>query len=222
MCRQSNYSIAKRYLPTLKPRVWLRWFASSVKMDCERYCGVNATIIMKIDDKNPALRDDTRTHPPRYGFRRVVCEWIEHPSVNLKGCKILKQGKAFGKLAGGCLSLIVSSLATPYALDTKNKILFLEDTNEKVYALDRMLTQLKNAGCLKSVKAILIGTLHSKEADARATLAMLKDVLKDFKGPIVFGFPAGHTDDFISLPLGVEVTLNTQRKKLEFKNPWPK
>ena len=144
-----------------------------------------------------------------------------HPPVSLKGCKILKQGKAVGKLAGGCLSLIVSSLGTPYALDTKNKILFFEDnTNEKVYTLDRMLTQLKNAGCLKSVKAILIGTLHSKEANVQATVAMLKDVLKDFKGPIVFGFPAGHTDDFVSLPMGIEVTLDTRRKKLEFKKPW--
>lgn len=145
-----------------------------------------------------------------------------HPAVSLRGCKILKHGRASGKLAGGCLSLIVSSIGTPYALATKGKILFFEDTDEKTYAVDRMLTQLKNSGALKTVRAILIGTLNQKTGDPHSMIEMLRDVLKDFKGPIVSGFPAGHTNDFISLPLGVEVLLDTKRKKLEFKKPWLK
>lgn len=145
-----------------------------------------------------------------------------HPPVDLKNCKILKSGRASGKLAGGCLRLIVSSIGTPYALDLKNKILFFEDTNEKAYAVDRMLTQLKNSGALKSVKGILIGTLAQRKDDPHSMQAMLKEVLDDFKGPVVFGFPAGHTNNFISLPLGVKAILDTPRKKLEFKKVWRK
>lgn len=140
--------------------------------------------------------------------------------LDLKRCEILSKGKAKGELVGGCLSLIVSSLNTPYALKTRNKILFIEDTNEKVYTLDRMLTQLKNSGALKRVKGILIGTLDTADGNARAVKAMLKDVFKGFKGPIVFGIPCGHTKDFISLPFGVPVILDTRKKKLLFKKSW--
>lgn len=143
-----------------------------------------------------------------------------HPPLDLKNCRVLKEGKIKGKLAGGCLSLIVSSLKTPYELDCQNKILFFEDTDEKVYALDRMLTQLSNAGVLKKIKGVLIGTLEPKKGEPYSILAMLKDIFKDFNGPVVFGIPSGHTNDFIPLPLGVEVSIDAQLKKLEFKSPW--
>lgn len=143
-----------------------------------------------------------------------------YPIVSLRGCKILQPGKARGKLVGGCLSLIVSSIGTPYTIETRDKILFFEDTDEKTYAVDRMLTQLKNSGAFKTVRGILIGTLNPKKGDPHSMTEMLRDVLRDFKGPIVSGFPAGHTNDFISLPLGVEVLLDTYRQKLEFKKPW--
>ena len=70
--------------------------------------------------------------------------------LDLKTSVVLKPGKANGELVGGCLSLIVSSMGTPYELRTDGTILFFEDTGEKVYALDRMLTQLKNGGKLKN------------------------------------------------------------------------
>ncbi len=146
--------------------------------------------------------------------RRTIESLKTVPTISLKGCKILKRGKAKGKLVGGCLSLIVSSLGTPYALETKNKILFFEDTDEKTYALDRMLTQLKNAGALKSVRGILIGTLAPAKGDPHSIVAMLKERFKDFKGPVVFGIPSGHTKDFVSLPLGKTVSLDTQKRKL--------
>lgn len=139
-----------------------------------------------------------------------------HLPFDLHECAILKEGKADGGLAGGCLSLIASSLGTPYAADFKDKILFFEDTNEKTYRLDRMLTQLKNAGVFKQARGVLVGTLEPKEGDPHSVEEMLGDILGDFKGPVVTGFPAGHTDDFVSLPLGVKMTLDTQTKKLTF------
>lgn len=117
-------------------------------------------------------------------------------------------GHAAGTLVGGCLSLINSSMGTPYQLNTKDAILFIEEVNEKVYAMDRMLTQLKNSGMLDETKGIVFGALLPPPDEPYDVEMMIRDVLSGYKGPVVCGFPAGHTDDFVTLPLGVSVELN--------------
>lgn len=130
-------------------------------------------------------------------------------SISLKG------GTTEGILVGGCLSLVVASLGTPYEIKTNNKILFLEDTNEKPYSVDRMLTQLVLAGKLNKVRGIVFGNFvngghrdHFKET--------AEDVLKDFKGPILFNFPAGHGKIKMTLPLGIKMRLCAHEKKMEY------
>lgn len=137
-----------------------------------------------------------------------------YPPVDLSEGLIIRQGNADGPLIGGCLSLINTSMGTPYELKMEKGIFFFEDTNEKVYALDRMLTQLKNAGKFGRLQGVLIGSLDPHEKETHSCEAMLRDIFKDFEGPVVAGFPAGHTNDFVSLPMGVSVTLDTQSKKL--------
>jgi muramoyltetrapeptide carboxypeptidase len=124
------------------------------------------------------------------------------------GSKTMKPGDARGVLVGGCLSLVTSSIGTSYELDASDAILFLEDTGEKVYALDRMLTQLKNAGILGRAKALILGSVVPPEGDPSDLRAMLEDVLVDFHGPVVTQFPAGHTGDFVTLPFGVMAELS--------------
>lgn len=127
----------------------------------------------------------------------------------------LKPGQAEGPLVGGCLSLVISSLGTPFEINTKNKILFLEDTNEKPYAVDRMLTQILLAKKLKDVKGIVFGSFaNGNQPDHYQET--IEDVLHDFKGPILFNFPAGHGKTKMTLPLGVPVRLDATAKKLEF------
>lgn len=128
-------------------------------------------------------------------------------SVSSRGVKTIKKGKASGPIVGGCLSLIVSSMGTPYELKTDGTILFIEEINEKVYALDRMLTQLKNSGTLKNVRGIIFGAIVSPPNEPYDVESMVKDVLADFGGPVLFGFPAGHTEDFVTLPMGAEVEI---------------
>lgn len=140
--------------------------------------------------------------------------------IPLEASQILKGGKTRGNLVGGCLSLITSSMGTSYELNTKNSILFFEDAGEKVYALDRMLTQLKNAGKFKNVKGIIIGTLEPKREEPHSMKAMLGKIFEDFSGPIITHFPAGHTEDFVSLPLGTSVTIDTKKQQLVFEKPW--
>lgn len=127
----------------------------------------------------------------------------------------LRGGACEGVVVGGCLSLVVSSLGTPFEINADNKILFLEDTNEKPYSIDRMLTQLLLAGKLKKVKGILFGSfvnggepLHFREA--------VEDVLKDFAGPILFNFPAGHSSMKVTVPLGIKARLDADKKEFQY------
>ncbi len=134
------------------------------------------------------------------------------------GARVLKHGNAGGKLTGGCLSLIASSLGTSYEIDTAGSILFIEDVGEAVYTYDRMLTQLKAAGKLRDVSGIIFGSMSLKKGEKPEWfLKMLKNTLKDFPGPIVYNFPCGHLPfekNFATLPFGVEAELSTKPLKL--------
>lgn len=121
--------------------------------------------------------------------------------------KILKPGEAEGPLVGGCLSLINSSMGTSYELGTDGAILFIEEVNEKVYVLDRMLTQLKNSGKLGNARGIIFGSIIPPDDEPHDIEPMIRDVLNGFEGPVLTDFPAGHGESFITLPLGVTVKI---------------
>ena len=125
------------------------------------------------------------------------------------GLESIKRGAAEGPLYGGTLTQLAASLGTPYAFHPPDRhILFLEDVSERPYRLDRMLTQLRLSGVLNAAAAIVFGELPKcdepeGEPTARDTIA---DVLRDFPGPVLFGFPSGHTaGPAVTLPLGVRV-----------------
>ena len=111
-----------------------------------------------------------------------------------EGLRMLTPGKACGMLYGGCLSLLVASLGTPYALQTEGKLLFIEDLATKPYQVDRMLRQLLLAGKFEGVTGIVFGEMLdcvSPGADPRLIEETILHVLKDFAGPIGFGFAVG-------------------------------
>jgi muramoyltetrapeptide carboxypeptidase len=127
--------------------------------------------------------------------------------------EVLRRGEATGPLYGGTLAQLVATLGTPFAFaPPEGYLLFLEDVAERPYRLDRMLTQLRLAGLLDSAAGIVLGEFvgcdePNRELSARA---VLEDLLKDFGGPVVFGFPSGHTaGPALTLPLGVRATLVT-------------
>jgi muramoyltetrapeptide carboxypeptidase len=133
------------------------------------------------------------------------------------GTHVIRSGQASGKLVGGCLSLINSSIGTPYELNSEGCILFIEDTGEKVYVLDRMLTQLKNSGKLEAATGIIFGSLIPPEEEPHDIESMIEDVLGDFEGPVVTRFSAGHIDDFVTLPLGVGAQIIANNESVEIK-----
>jgi muramoyltetrapeptide carboxypeptidase len=119
----------------------------------------------------------------------------------------IKNGEAAGVLMGGTLAQLVASLGTPYAFDPPNgHVLFLEDVGERPFRLDRMVTQLRLAGVLDRAAAIVLGDFVDcdEPGGGLAGKAVLVDLLKGFDGPVVHGFPSGHTRGaFVTLPFGV-------------------
>lgn len=130
--------------------------------------------------------------------------------------RFIREGEAQAPLVGGCLSLLITNLKSDYELDTKGKILFIEDTNEKPYAIDRMLTHLKQAGKFYQVKGFIFGPFQNSGESDEKIIALILDVLKGIDVPIAFSFPSGHLADMCTIPLGVEVKLSSKNHSVEF------
>lgn len=137
-------------------------------------------------------------------------------SVTLRELQVIKQGSATGPIVGGCLTLVVGSLGTPYEIKTDGRILFLEDVGEKPYQVDRLLTQLKLAGRFQKCRGVVFGSLAGSTHPAEDYVKTIRDVLDDFSGPVVMRFPAGHMAHSVTLPLGVKIALDTKSKAINF------
>ena len=132
---------------------------------------------------------------------------------------VLRGGVAEGPLLGGCLSVLVATLGTPFALDPRGAILFLEDTSEKPYRIDRMLTQLRQAGLLERLAGVVFGEMPGcwgEGDDPMPLLSVIADAFADFPYPVGLGLPAGHGGENLALPLGARVRLDTERKEVRF------
>jgi len=127
-------------------------------------------------------------------------------------------GKASGRLTGGNLSLIAATMGTPYEIETENRILFLEDVSEDSYRVDRMLTQLQLAGKLDKVKGVIWGRCRKCD-DSLATGVftlgeVIDNILAPLKVPVISGMMIGHTANKLTLPLGVQATLDADAQTL--------
>ncbi|MGA2537807.1 MAG: LD-carboxypeptidase [Terracidiphilus sp.] len=129
-----------------------------------------------------------------------------------EGLRTLRAGRARGTLYGGCLSMLVALLGTPYEPQTEGKLLFLEDVNAKPYQIDRMLWQLGHAGKLDGVRGIVFGEmLDCVSPGARPDLLdeVILRVFDSFQGPIAIGLRSGHVSrGNVTLTLGVEAELH--------------
>ncbi len=125
------------------------------------------------------------------------------------GLVALRQGEADGILYGGNLTQLAASLGTPYAFDPpQGCVLFLEDVNERPYRIDRLMTQLRLAGVLSRASALVFGEMRGcDEPDGKIRIHdVLTQLTEDFPGPVLLGFPSGHTTGpSWTLPLGVRV-----------------
>ncbi|HET7838536.1 MAG TPA: LD-carboxypeptidase, partial [Rectinemataceae bacterium] len=143
---------------------------------------------------------------------------IENPKgLPPPGC--LVGGRARGELIGGNLSLIAATMGTPYELDARGKILFLEDIGERPYRVDRMLTQLALAGKFAQCAGVVLGDWNDcgpEEGKPSLLLAQIfRDIIGPFGKPCIYGIKAGHCSPTATLPFGVEASLDADAAGLE-------
>jgi muramoyltetrapeptide carboxypeptidase len=139
-----------------------------------------------------------------------------------EGLRVLKHGEvqstARGILYGGCLSILVSLLGTPYEPRTEGKLLFLEDTGAKPYQIDRMLWQLRQAGKLAGVRGIVFGEMldcASPGASPKLLEEVILNVFQDFDGPIAIGLRSGHVSrQNVTLTFGVKAELSVSNEPM--------
>ncbi len=136
--------------------------------------------------------------------------------------RTIRPGKARGRLVGGNLTLVSTTLGTPYEIDTRGRILFLEDVDEEPYSIDRMLTQLRLAGKLQAAAGIVFGECRDcaprefrPSFDSTLSLGeVLDEILGKLDVPVLTGLTIGHTGDQLTLPLGVMASLDAGAKEM--------
>jgi muramoyltetrapeptide carboxypeptidase len=148
------------------------------------------------DDSNESLRKVLFGENIHYNF----------PSHSLN-----RKGTTKGKLIGGNLSVLFSLIGSPSDIDTTDCILFLEDLDEYVYHIDRMMMNLKRTGKLKNLAGLVIGGMSDMRDNTipygKTALEIISEHVAGYNYPVAFGFPAGHERKNLALTLGVEYTL---------------
>jgi muramoyltetrapeptide carboxypeptidase len=134
-----------------------------------------------------------------------------------------KYGTAKGELVGGNLSILYSLFGSPSAIDCSDKILFIEDLDEYLYHIDRMMMNLKRNGCLESLKGIIVGGMTKMKDNeipwGKNAMEIIQDVTKNYNIPVIYNFPAGHMADNRALIFGKQVTMevNDLESKVVFE-----
>lgn len=136
----------------------------------------------------------------------------EFPQYELPKHNLNKQGEAKGIFVGGNLSVLYSILGSVSFPNTDGKILFIEDLDEYLYHIDRMLQGLKRAGVLNNLAALVIGGMSDMRDNTvpfgKTAEEIIYNVVKDYNYPVYFNFPAGHIDKNLALPMGIEASLD--------------
>jgi len=133
----------------------------------------------------------------------------------------VKCSKASGRIIGGNLAVFSAMIGSGYLPPLKNHILLLEEISEPPYKIDRMLNQLRSHKVFKKLNGIILGNfIDCEETDKQKSSLTLEEVLDDYfselKIPVIRSFPYGHSKDILTLPIGISVSLNIKKKRIEF------
>jgi len=143
------------------------------------------------------------------------CLFGESVSYQFGSNPLNKNGEVTGVLVGGNLSLLYALSGTASDIDTKDKILFLEDLDEYLYHIDRMMLNLKRSGKLANLKALVIGGFTDMKDNTvpfgKKAEEIILDAVKEYDFPVCFNFPAGHVDRNLALCFGREISLKISK-----------
>ena len=126
-----------------------------------------------------------------------------------------RRGQATGPLVGGNLTMLVNSLGTPTDVDLTGTVLFIEDIDETLFSLDRMLMQLRRSGRLARLAGLVVGQFTDMRTNAslpfgKTSFDLIAEAVADYAYPVLFDFPAGHVDYNLTLPIGQRVQLEVE------------
>ncbi len=134
--------------------------------------------------------------------------------------KLNKIGAAQAQIIGGNLSLLYALSGSIDDLNTKNKILFIEDLDEQLYHIDRMMLQLKRSGKLKNIKGLIVGGMSDMKDNAipfgKTAEEIILDAVKEYNYPVCFNFPAGHIEKNMAIYMGKTASLLVEKNKVQF------
>ncbi len=160
------------------------------------------------------LYKDIDSYTMEYYFNNIFADSPLGLVKNPEGMKTktLVGGNSEGILIGGNLSLVTASIGTKYEIDTRGKILFLEEVDEEPYRIDRMLLQLKQSGKLDSASGIILGYFTNCVAEEPEKSLNLMEIFEELivplNKPTIYDFPCGHSLPTITMPLGGRVKID--------------
>ncbi|WP_245243713.1 S66 peptidase family protein [Mariniflexile gromovii] len=173
----------------------------------EGFESLHAMMCTSLQDNNETIKETIST------FKDAL---FGNPlSYTLQGSKHNKTGTTSGLLVGGNLSILYSMLGSKTSIDTKNKILFIEEIGEYEYHIDRMLQSLKRAGYFEHCKGVIVGDITKVRRNTTqwgsSVEQLILDVLTDYNIPVAFNMPAGHEKDNRAMIFGRAVQLNVSQ-----------
>jgi len=155
-----------------------------------------------VDDLIPSTRDPTMA-----SLLTALTTARPGTRIGRDMARAVKPGRAVGRLVGGNLSLVQQTIGTPYEVDVRDAILFLEETRDPMSVVDERLVHLRAAGLLPQVRGIVFGQLSLDRSEEDEFEDFVLDLVADLDVPVLMDFPAGHEVPNLTLPLGTEVEL---------------
>jgi muramoyltetrapeptide carboxypeptidase len=157
-------------------------------------------------------------------FRQLLQPQTLRYDETVSPLTVLVEGEASGRIVGGNLTLLASTIGTPFEIDTKGKLLFIEEIEEEPYRVDRMLNQLQQAGKLEDAAGFVIGDFNNCEPVKRKGASLtLEEVFDDYLipagKPVLSGFRIGHCSPNLAIPIGAMGRINTFEKSFTIEEP---
>lgn len=163
----------------------------------------------------PVVREFPKNHEENLNAMLNLVRGETLPGLDLMNGSVLRQGDARGILLGGNLSLITNLIGTAFLPSLKGTIVFIEERDEPLYRIDRMLTHLRLSGVLNGIHGLVAGRFEEC-GDMDAIKGLLLDTVADQDIPVMTGLPVGHDWENVTLPLGLEVNIDTDQMALSF------
>ena len=171
---------------------------------------VSSNMVDGFDDETKASFFEAIDAEKDFAFKNPVSDEI----------KVLKEGKSEGRIIGGNLSLLSASIGTPYELDTKGKILFIEEVCEPITKVEKWLYHLRNAGKLKDACGIILvqfTKIVNEDMPEYDEIACAKDIFEGLDIPVMYNIQSGHGKQMMTIPMGAVCEMNTADKSIVFK-----